>query len=87
VDIEVEDDLVPANAGRWILRVSRGRGRLTRGGGGAVRLDAATLAPVFTGYASPLELRSHGQIEGRERDLRALGAAFAGPAPWIREMF
>jgi predicted acetyltransferase len=85
--LDVEDDLVPGNAGRWTLRVRGGSGRLARGGRGGVRCTIAALASVYTGFASPREVAARGGMEGPPADLDALGAAFAGPAPWNREMY
>jgi predicted acetyltransferase len=52
-----------------------------------VRCDIRTLASVYTGFSSPEEARTWGDLEGPPAALAALGAAFAGPPPWIREMF
>jgi predicted acetyltransferase len=87
VHLAVEDRVLEGNAGRWVLRVSGGRGRAARGGRGRVAVSVEALAPLFTGFRSPLEQRAVGGVEGPDGDLEALGAAFAGPAPWIREMF
>ncbi len=87
VHLDVADDLLPGNAGRWVLRVAGGRGRAVRGGRGSVRVDVRTLAPIYTGFASPRELRPAGGVDGPGADLDALGALFAGPAPWMREGF
>jgi predicted acetyltransferase len=87
VSLDVEDPLLPKNAGRWTLRVRGGRGRATRGGPGRVRCDVKALASVYTGYASPAEAALSGAMEGPAGDLAALGAMFAGPAPWNREMY
>jgi len=87
VGIEVEDALLPGNAGRWTIRVAGGRGRAVRGGRGRVKVDARGLAPIYTGYESPLALRAVGRVDGPDDDLARLGALFAGPAPWMRDGF
>ncbi|NUN53643.1 MAG: sterol carrier protein domain-containing protein, partial [Planctomycetaceae bacterium] len=48
---------------------------------------ANALAPVYAGYASPREVRTWGSLEGPDDALDALAGAFAGPAPWKREMY
>ena len=87
VSLEVADEVLPANAGRWTLRVKGGRGRVTRGGAGRIGCDIRSLASIYTGFASPEEARARGAMVGPAADLSSLGAIFAGPAPWIREMF
>ena len=90
VGLEVTDDLLPGNAGSWTLRIAGGRGRLARGTtgpGGTVACDIRALASVYTGFASPEEARNRGNLDGPAAALAALGAAFSGPTPWIREMF
>jgi predicted acetyltransferase len=87
VALDVEDPLVPANAGRWILRVREGRGRAVRGGPGTIRVSVGTLASLYTGYASAEEAVRTGRIEGPGVSLGALSSVFAGPAPWNREMY
>ena len=87
VEIEVEDEVLPANAGRWTLRVQGGRGRCERGGRGRVKVDARGLAPIYTGFENPLALQAQGRVDGSDADLALLGALFAGPAPWMRDGF
>jgi predicted acetyltransferase len=52
-----------------------------------VKADARGLAPLYTGYHSPFELRAAGRLDGPDSDLERLGAIFAGPAPWMRDGF
>ena len=40
--LDVTDELLPENAGRWVLRVADGRGRVERGGGGQHEGQAGT---------------------------------------------
>ena len=85
--LEVRDPLVAKNDGPWTIRVAGGRGRAVRGGRGTVKAEISALGPVYTGFRSPLEQRISGGVLGPDRDLAALGAMFAGPAPWNREMY
>jgi len=86
--LELADAALPANAGRWALRVAKGRGELVPGGRGDLRLDAGALAALFTGWATPDRLARAGRLAGEHRESRAaLAAAFAGPTPWMPEMF
>jgi predicted acetyltransferase len=87
VSLAVSDDLVPANADRFVLEVAGGRGAVRRGGPGRVALDVRGFAPLYSGHLAPRALRVAGLLDGPERDLDAAAAIFAGPAPWMSEMF
>ncbi|TQS39879.1 GNAT family N-acetyltransferase [Cryptosporangium phraense] len=87
VDLEISDPQAPWNEGRWQLSVVDGRGTLTRGGGGGVRIGSRGLAAVFTGYVGAAGLRSAGLVEGDEGGLERLAAVFAGPVPWMLDEF
>jgi len=84
---EVRDELLPANAGRYVLEVGEGRGTPEPGGEGRLRCDVRGLAPLYAGFASPASLVAAGLLEGRVADLRAAAAVFAGPAPSMADMF
>lgn len=45
---EVQDDLIAANCDRFCLTVSNGRGQVTRGGEGNLKIDIRGLAPLYT---------------------------------------
>jgi predicted acetyltransferase len=93
IHLEIRDDLLPANHGRFVLEVSNGAGNVTSGGRGDIVIDVRGLASLYTGFACPHELLMSGQIEVaphvKDADalLRAAAAPFAGPAPWMSEMF
>jgi predicted acetyltransferase len=90
IEIEVDDDQVPANRGPWVVRIQggaatvagrrRGDGAESPAGGQAVaarlRADTASLARVFVGDVAPGELYrvARGHVQG---DIRLLNAAFA----------
>jgi predicted acetyltransferase len=84
---DVRDDLLPANAGRFVLRVADGRGEVARGGAGRIQLHVRDLAAIYTGFMAPHECAYLGTIEAPENDLALAGAVFAGPRPWIADMF
>jgi predicted acetyltransferase len=87
VSFDIEDPVVPANAGKWRLRVKDGRGRAERGGSPRVELPIRGLAPLYSGFMSPEELRLAGLIEGPEAELARLRTFFAGPAPYTTDGF
>ncbi len=85
--LEVADDVLPANSGRFRLEVRDGRGRVEAGGRGDLRIDVRQLASVYTGHLSPWSLRTCAAIEATEEALTTAAALFAGPPPWMPDMF
>jgi predicted acetyltransferase len=86
-ELLVLDPLVPKNAGPLVLSIAGGVADVRRGGSGAVRIDVRGLAALYAGHASPTTLASLGLVEGRPADLARLALAFAGPAPWMADIF
>lgn len=88
VEIEIHDEHVGDHAGRWVLEVDDGAGRLSRGGAGRVETDIGALSSLYTGWASPWDLARTGRLAATDpRDLAALTAVFAGPDPWLPDFF
>lgn len=85
--LEIYDDLLPWNQGRFILEVAEGKGQVRAGGSGRIQLGIRELATLYSGYLTPFELRSVGSIDAPERDLMTASMVFAGPRPWIPDMF
>lgn len=94
--LEVTDDLVAANRGRWRLRVTGGAATVEPGGrgesstrlpSGELRLDVATLAPLYTGHVRAARLAADGRLEGPPAAIELAGRLFAGPAPWMPDKF
>jgi predicted acetyltransferase len=88
VPIELRDDLLAGNQGRFVLRVCDGRGRLERGGRGGPVLAIGAFSSLYTGWASTEMLRRAGRLEGgSDAERAALDAAFNGPTPWMVDEF
>jgi predicted acetyltransferase len=85
--LEVADELLPWNNGRFVLRVADGAGHAETGGKGSVRLHIRDLAALYSGYYTPQELALAGGLEASAGDLAAAGQVFAGPRPWLPDMF
>jgi predicted acetyltransferase len=85
---DIKDDLLPENSGRWILRVADGRGSAQRGGQGHLQMHVRSLAPLFSAYYSPSQLAQMGLLAAADSQQLALAdAVFAGPSPWVSELF
>lgn len=74
--LDVSDDLVRANQGRWVLRVEEGRASVTRGGEGSLAIDARGLGGLATGFRTARELVLLGRASGSERALSQADALF-----------
>ena len=88
VDLEIHDEPVEDNAGRWMLEVADGEGVLARGGGGTVATDIGALSALYTGWASPWDLARAGRLTTADDGaLTTLASVFAGPDPWLPDFF
>jgi predicted acetyltransferase len=93
VHLDVEDDLLMANNGRFVLSVRDGAAELASGGRGDVKISIRGLAALYTSHASPwdLETAGHLTLSPRARNpsaaLDSAAAVFAGPSPWLGDMF
>ncbi|MBW4572702.1 MAG: GNAT family N-acetyltransferase [Tolypothrix carrinoi HA7290-LM1] len=85
--LEVEDDLIAQNNGKFILSVANGRGEVTKGGKGEFKLDIKGLAPLYTGLFTPQQLQISGKLQGTETSLDAATQIFAGSSPWMIDFF
>jgi predicted acetyltransferase len=86
-EIEVEDALLPRNAGRFVVSVEDGIARVRRGGAGRVRLAARALGPWYAGAQSAEDLAWRGLASGPAEDLAALTAMTRGPYPWTTDFY
>jgi predicted acetyltransferase len=85
--LDVADTLLPANAGRFVLRVADGVGQAEPGGQGRLRLHIRDLTALYSGYFTPQELLWASEVEADSASLVAAGQIFAGPRPWLPDMF
>jgi predicted acetyltransferase len=85
--IEVADDILTANNGRFILHVNSGKAEVAEGGRGDMRIDVRDLAPLYSGMVTPAQLQALGAIEATTEAVTAASALFAGPEPWMPDSF
>ena len=85
--LDVADELLPANSGRFVLRVADGVGRAEPGGQGRLRLHIRDLVTLYSGYFTPQELLRAIDLEADPASLVAAAQIFAGPRPWLPDMF
>ncbi len=85
--LEVKDDLLADNNGKFILSVANGRGEVTKGGKGELQLDIRGLAPLYTSLFTPYQLQLAGKLDATETALLAATQIFAGVSPWMINFF
>lgn len=85
--VDVEDALLPSNAGRRVITVADGVARVERGGAGRLRLRARALGPWLSGFATAESLAFAGLAEGAAADLALASALVAGPPPSMSDFF
>jgi predicted acetyltransferase len=85
--LEVRDDLLAANNGKFCLRVSEGRSEVSQGGNGTLQLDIRGLASLYTGFLTPQQLQLLGYLNATQEDLETARLIFSGSHPWMGDFF
>ncbi len=85
--LDVTDSLLPENQGKWVLNVADGVGKVTKGGRGDLSVDINGLAPLYTSHLSAHALQMAGLLSSDDPTLALATSLFAGPAPWMPDMF
>jgi len=85
--LEIEDEILADNAGRFVLHVEGGCGRVEPGGRGTVRMHVRGLAVLYSGYLTPRGLLAAGMLTGETEAIDTASRIFAGPAPWCADQF
>ncbi|MBN3963198.1 GNAT family N-acetyltransferase [Nostoc sp. NMS8] len=85
--LDIQDNLLDANNGKFILSVANGRGEVTKGGKGELQLDVRELAPLYTSLFTPYHLQIAGKLHGTETAISAATQIFAGASPWVADFF
>lgn len=88
LELHVQDELLPENAGRYTFSLSGGQPSLDeRGPAPVARLSVGALAALYSGFASPWQLTAAGLLSADDAACVALARTFAGPAPGLCDFF
>lgn len=87
LDLEVQDDLLAANSGRWQITIMNGRAQVRQGGVGRVQLGIRELAALYSGHLTPDTLQLSGALSGPADDLALLALLWSGPSPRLTDPF
>ena len=85
--LDIQDNLLPDNTGKFVLSVSQGEGQIRKGGRGALTLNIKGLGPLYSGLLSPHQLQLTGLLTGEEKALAIATQLFTGPFPWMPDFF
>ena len=87
LELEVRDDVLKENHGRWKFEVDDGAAKVEKGGKGKVKVDIRGLAAMYTGALSAQDAEQIGYLEAGKADQATLNAVFAGQTPWTPDFF
>jgi predicted acetyltransferase len=85
--LEVQDELLPANQGRFVLAIANGQGTVTRGGQGHLKLDIRGLNALYAGHLTPQVLQQAGLLAGDDSSLAIATQAFTLTPAWMPDFF
>lgn len=85
--LELQDDLLPANNGKFCLQVSQGKGAVNQGGNGDFKINIRHFASLYTGFLSPLQLKQLNYLQTTSAALVTASLIFSGDRPWMADFF
>jgi predicted acetyltransferase len=85
--LDLQDDCIAENNGKFVLSVANGKGSVSQGGRGELKLDVRGLAPLYTGWFTPPQLQWAGLLDAPETTLTVAAQLFAGSSPWLPDFF
>ncbi len=94
IELYIEDDLLPANRGPFVLEVSGGRGVVrprgratTSRGRASARIDVRGLAALYSAHLSAEQLALTTYLDATPAGVATLRAIFAGSTPWMADAY
>ncbi len=85
--LEVRDELLPTNNGKFRLQVCQGKGKIERGGNGDFQLNIRHFASLYTGFLSPIQLKQLNYLQAPPAALATASLIFTGDRPWMPDFF
>lgn len=87
LSFNVHDPIIAENSRAWTLQVRDGVAKMTPAPRANLKMSVNALASLFTGMYDAHKLASVGALTGSDASIAAASALFAGPIPWIADMF
>jgi predicted acetyltransferase len=86
--LDVQDDVIVSNNGRYVLEIADGKANVSTGGDGHLLIDVRGLAALYSGFMSASQLQMSGLAStSNPRVLPVADAVFAGGAPSLCDGF
>lgn len=85
--LHITDDIIPENNGAFVLSVAHGKGTVTPGGQGDLRLDVSALASLYSGLFSATQLQQLGYLDAPESARAIANQIFSDGQPWMPDFF
>ncbi|MEM7593439.1 MAG: GNAT family N-acetyltransferase [Cyanobacteria bacterium P01_A01_bin.83] len=85
--LEIKDDLLPANNGKFCLRVFQGKGEIERGGNGDFQLNICHFASLYAGFLNPIQLKQLNYLQATPAALATASLLFLSGRPWMPDFF
>ncbi|MGF1486223.1 MAG: enhanced intracellular survival protein Eis [Prochloraceae cyanobacterium] len=85
--LEIIDEKIPANNGKFCLKVHKGKAEVIRGGKGELKIDIKGLNCLYSGLFSPAQLGLTGYLETTKEALLTAKLLFSGIVPWMADFF
>ncbi|MBF2080333.1 MAG: GNAT family N-acetyltransferase [Synechococcales cyanobacterium T60_A2020_003] len=85
--LEIRDEVLPENQGRFTLAIAHGSGTVTPGGSGALKIDIRGLSALYAGHATPYALHQIGLLDGDGESLAIASQIFATSPAWMPDFF
>lgn len=87
LELDLHDPVVAENSGKFVLQIANGTGRVRRGGRGHLSLGTRGLSALYTGFATPEDLRRQDLLHCDDANAAMAATVFAGPTPDLIDFF
>ncbi len=91
LDLELTDDVLPGNAGRWLIEIDGGEARANRidqdAGPDTLRMDIRALGSLYTGHLSARRLAALDFLRGSAAALERADRVFGAEPPSMPDYF
>ena len=91
LDLELTDDVVTANAGRWLVEITGGKASASRvdreASSDTLKMDIRALASLYTGHLSARRLAAMDAVRGSAAALEQADRIFAAEPPSMPDYF
>lgn len=82
------DELIPSNNDKFCLKISQGKGEVTKGGNGDFQINIRGLASLYTGLYTPYQLQQIGHLKTTKQALSTATLIFSSNLePWMPDFF